>query len=289
MNKMKRYALLLFLVLFLLTGCVSARQEAKIIDSGQKNEGQILNEDAKRELTGRAEAGESVIVMSKATGKAETVLVDVGSEVKQGQTLLQLDSRELQAGIDAARATVDNANVSYKYALDNEQRARKLKDEGAMSIADYDNGYASVLERAESAVNLAQASLEKAQLAYNDCTITAPLEGTITECNVEAGELVSPQVKAFTIVNLNQIKIELLVNEKKINSLKTGQKCEVTLAALPGQAFSGSITDISDAMNAASKAYPVQITVENPNHLIKDGMFAKVNLSANHKTTGGEE
>lgn len=294
MKKFRNCILFLFLIIVLLSGCASFREEAKTVNSDPKD-GAVQDSNAVKEgeLSGKAEAGESVIVTSKSTGKAAEILVDVGSEVKQGQVLLCLDSRDLAASVDVAKANLENANIAYKYALENEQRAGQLNQEGAMSNADYDNNYASVLERAESAVDLAQANLDKAQIAYNDSTIIAPMDGTVTKANVKVGELVSPQTQAFTIVNLNEVKIDLFVNEKKINSLKVGQSYKVDLAAIPEQTFSGVVTDISEAKDTTSKAYPVRITVENPNHLIKDGMFARVYLSSADSDKisrpGGEE
>lgn len=296
MNKFRSCILFLFLMVFLLSGCASFREEAKTVGSEQKNSDEVVqgsNVAKEGELSGKAEAGESVMVMSKSTGKAAEILVDVGSEVKKGQVLLRLDSRDLAASVDVAKANLENANIAYKYALENEQRARQLNQEGAMSNADYDNNYASVLERAGSTVNLAQANLDKAQIAYDDSTVIAPMDGTVTKANVKVGELVSPQTQAFTLVNLNKVKIDLFVNEKKINSLKVGQSYKVDLAAIPDQTFSGIVTDISEAKDTASKAYPVRITVENPNHLIKDGMFARVYLSSADSDEisrpGGEE
>lgn len=295
MNRFKSSILLLFIMIYLLSGCASFRQEAKIVGSEQANSDEIAQdkEPEKDELSGRAEAGESVTVMSKSTGKVTEVLADVGSEVKKGQVLLCLDSRDLAASIDVAKANLENANIAYKYALENQQRAKQLNLEGAMSNAEYDNTYASVLERAQSAVNLAQANLEKAQIAYDDSTIVAPMDGTITEVNVEVGELVSPQIKTLTIVNLNEIKVNILVNEKKINSLKVGESFSVAFTAIPDQIFSGKITDISEARDSASKAYPVRVIVDNPNHLIKDGMFARMYLSSidgnEIKKPGGEK
>lgn len=294
MNRFKSCILLLFIMIYLLSGCASFRQEAKIVGSEQANSDEIVQdkESEKDELSGRAEAGESVTVMSKSTGKVTEVLADVGSEVKKGQVLFCLDSRDLAASIDVAKANLENANIAYKYALENQQRAKQLNSEGAMSNAEYDNTYASVLERAQSAVNLAQANLEKAQIAYDDSTIVAPMDGTVTEVNVEVGELVSPQIKTLTIVNLNEIKVNILVNEKKINSLKVGESFSVAFSAIPDQTFSGKITDISEARDSASKAYPVRVIVDNPNHLIKDGMFARIYLSSmdgnDIKKPGGE-
>jgi cobalt-zinc-cadmium efflux system membrane fusion protein len=70
----------------------------------------------------------------------------------------------------------------------------------------------------------------------------------------------------------------IYVSEKQINSIQLGQTFKVEIPAIPGQTFSGKVTNISGAMDATAKAFPVKITVENPKHLIKAGMFAKVYL-----------
>lgn len=280
MKKYKVCIVLIIIFTFLLSGCTLFRQEAKIVDDKQESaSAQQGGADEKGAWSGRAEAGDSVNVVSKTTGKVAEVSVDVGTEVKKGQVLLRLDAGDLAASVESAQASLDTANVAYKYALENQKRAVALQAQGAMSLADYQNNYESVLEKAKSTVDLAQANLDKAQIAYQDSIIVSPIDGTVTKSNMEVGELVNPQTTAFTIVNLDQIKIQILVNENTVNSLKVGQNYKVSLTAIPDQVFSGTVSDISEAMDTASKAYPIRITVDNPQHLVKDGMFAKVYLS----------
>ncbi|MBN7771805.1 efflux RND transporter periplasmic adaptor subunit [Clostridium aminobutyricum] len=296
MNKCRIYIVLMIVIVFLLSGCTLFRQEAKIVDDKSDTEKVTAQQgsiDEKDALSGRAEAGEAVSVVSKTAGKVAAVLADIGSEVKKGQVLLRLDARDLEASVESAKASLESANVAYKYALENQQRAVTLKAQGAMSLADYQNNYESVLEKAQSTVDLARANLDKAEIAYQDSIIVAPMDGTVTKSTVEVGELVNSQTPAFTIVNLDQVKIQILVNENKINSLRVGQTYQVKLSAIPEETFVGKITDISEAMDTDSKAYPVRITVENPQHLIKDGMFAKVYLSessdSSTQNSGGQQ
>jgi len=258
-----------------LSGCGS-RPEAKLTSSAPAKA--AVTAITEPTVSGRAEAAQSVKVVSKQAGKVAEVYVDMGSAVKQGQLILQLDARDLQASVDSARASLDSAKITYKYALANQQRAAKLKNSGALSQADYDNNYQGVLERAEAAVNLAQATLDKAVISYEDSMVKAPISGTVTVLNVKSGEYISPQNPAVTIINLDEVQIKLYVNENKINDLKTGQTYKVSVPAIPGQTFQGKITNISGAADTASKAYPVKLTIQNPRHLIKDGMYSCVSL-----------
>lgn len=273
MIKQQRLIWLLCLLL-VISGCGS-RPEAKLAPSQPGAKPAAASNSA---MNGRAEAAQNVKAVSKLAGKVAAVTVDIGSEVKRGQVLFQLDARDLKASVDAARASLETAQIAYKYALTNQQRAQSLQASGAMSQADYDNNYVSALERSKAAVDLAQANLDKAQVSYTDCTITAPISGTVTTVNVKAGEYVSPQNTAVSIINLDQVQIKLFVDENRVNRLRPKQLCTVNVPAIPGQSFQGEITNISGAEDAVAKAYPVKVTVKNPLHIIKDGMFASVQL-----------
>lgn len=274
MSKMKSITWLFCLLVFL-SGCGS-RPEAKLTSSPLDNEKAPTVKEST--VSGRAEAAQTVKVVSKLSGKVAAVFVDMGSEVKKGQVVLQLDARDLKAGVDAYRAALDSAQITYKYALDNQQRAEPLKNAGALSQAEYDNSYVGALERSKAAVDLAQANLDKAVIAYEDSTVTAPISGTVTAANIKTGEYISAQNTAVTIINLDKVQIKLFINENKINAVKLGQTYKVELPAIPNKSFQGTVTNISGAVDTASKAYPVKITIDNPQHLIKDGMYACVYL-----------
>jgi cobalt-zinc-cadmium efflux system membrane fusion protein len=275
MIKHKMTGLILCLLVVLFTGCGAQREEAKTVSTLNSTEAAISQENSQ---SGKAEASDTVKVVSKLSGKTSAVNVDVGSEVTAGQTLLQLDARDLAAAVDVARANLDSSQITYQTAMDNEERAKMLLENGAIGPVDYENNYKAVLERAKASVDLAQANLDKAQIAYSDCTVTAPISGVVTEVNVKAGELVSAQSPFVVIVNLDEVKVKLYINEKIINSLTVGQSCRVELPAIPDQSFEGTIISISDKMSDSSKGYLVNITVKNPEHVIKDGMHVEVDL-----------
>ena len=275
MSKLNMNIWLLCLLVVLFTGCGAQREEAKIVSSSNGAESAVSQENNQ---SGKAEASETVKVVSKLSGKASVVNVDIGSEVTAGQPLMQLDARDLAASVDVAKANLDTAQIAYRTAQDNEQRAKMLLDNGAIGSADYENNYKAVLERAKASVDLAQANLDRSEIAYSDSTVTAPISGVVSEVNVKAGELASSQSPCVVIVNLDEMKVKVYVNEKKINSLVVGQSCKVELSAIPDKSFEGAITSISDKMNDSSKGYLVNIAVKNPDHLIKDGMHVEVNL-----------
>ena len=272
MNKRKRTALLLLATILLLSFCSCGRKEAKLVSTEETTASASEQDDA---LSGRAEAGKSVAVVSKLSGTVAEVFVDAGADVEKGQALFCLDARDLSANVDAAKASLNNAQIVYDAARDDEARAKEIQINGALSLVAYQNTV-TALDRAKASVDLAQATLDKALISYGDTTISSPISGTVSELNVKAGELVSPQIKAVTIIDLDTMTIKLYVNEKKINSFEVGKVCKVSVPAASDQSFEGTVMNISGAMDASSKGYLVEISVGNPEHLIKDGMFASI-------------
>ena len=274
MSKFKISILLFCLSAVILSGC-AMREEAKAVSGSQNADSGTVQEGS---FSGRAEASETVNVVSKQSGKVTAINVDIGSDVAEGAILFQLDARDLSANIDVARASLDSAKIAYETALDNQKRAETLQINGAIGYAEYENNYLNVLKRSEAAVALAQANLEKAQIAYDDSIVSAPISGTITEVNIKVGEMASSQSPCVVLSNLDEVKIQLYVSEMKINSLEVGQSYQVEFSAITDKSFAGKISSVSAAMDESSKGYLVNVTVRNPDHLIKDGMFAKVNL-----------
>ena len=275
MKKRKINILMISLLIVILLGGCTLREEAKTVSA---EEDQDSYTDQESTFSGRAEASETVALVSKLSGKVVEINADIGSNVEKGQKLLHLDARELSACVDAARANLDNAKIAYQTALDNQKRAETLLENGAIGSADYENNYFNVLKRTEAAVDLARANLDKTVIAFEDSTIAAPIRGTVTEVNVATGEMVSIQSPCIVLINLDEINIKLYASEKKINSLQVGQSYKVEFSAIPGKSFEGQISSISGAMDEVSKGYQVNLVVKNPEHEIKDGMFARVYL-----------
>ncbi len=272
MNDRKRTALLLLSAILLLSFCSCGRKEAKLISAEETTALASEQDDA---LSGRAEAGKSVEVVSKLSGTVSEVFDEAGADVEKGQSLFCLDARDLSANVDAAKASLNNAQIVYAAAKDDEARAKELQTNGALSLVAYENT-ANALDRAKASADLAQAALDKASISYGDSKISSPISGTVSELDVKAGELVSPQIKAVRIIDLDTMTIKLYVKEKKINSFEVGKVCKVSVPAASDKNFEGTVINMSGAMDASSKGYLVEISVGNPDHLIKDGMFASI-------------
>jgi len=241
-------------------------------------------------FSGKLEPLESANVISKITGRVGAVQVEIGSQVKAGATLVILDAQELaaavsqaQAAVEVARSNLQNAQLDYETAQANYERNKTLLEEKILSPSDFDNKFAMPLKKAEqqaqhgapSQLQQALAALELAQANYQNSIISAPFNGLVTAKNISPGELATTSLTLVTLVNIDKVVAQFAVDENYINLLKTGDQLPVRVGAVSNQPFTGVITNISPAASANTKGFTVRIQVDNPDHLLKPGMFAE--------------
>lgn len=258
-------------------------------------------------LSGKVGAGAEVSLAPKIAGKVGAVYVNVGSPVRAGQVVLRLDAPELAAGVRQAAAGVRQAEAAlvlaesnlrqaqmdYEVAAANWERAKVLLEHEALAEAEfqakYELPYKAAKERAEklapaqvrqaeAGVCQAEAALALAKANLANSVLTSPLDGFVTVRNVDPGEMASPTMPILTIVNIDKVAVEAGVSEWQVNRLKMGQKVKVFIAAAQAEPFEGIISNLSPAADPRTKNYTVKVEIPNPQHLIKPGMFAEIDL-----------
>lgn len=264
---------------------------------------------------GKLEALESANLVSKISGKVAKITVDVGSKVKAGDLLLSLDADELAAQVQMAEADLKKARSSDLPSLQNQARSRltareatyhnaeieynrtkTLMDDGAVSQQVFDKANKDYLlaksEYEEANKNLEivnngtvpdtigalQAKLALARANYANSRITAPISGVVTARNINPGELAGTSQPVLSMVNLDKVVLRVDVGENLINTLKEGSQVDVKVPAVSASSYQGAITNVALAANPVTKAYQVKIQIDNPNHILKPGMFAQADL-----------
>jgi len=217
-----------------------------------------------------------VTIIPKIAGVVETVEVAVGDTVKENQVLFTLQTKELRAQLAQAQAAYKMSKSAYDDAVRTYERMKTLYDEGAISL--------SQLEQAQLGVNAsstesAAAAVQLLQLQLDNAVIKSPIDGIVASLNVTVGEIASQQVASAVVVNIDKVKLDAEVSEANVNKVTPGQEVKVVVAAAGTEAFSGVITTVAPAASALSKAYPVTITIDNPERLLKSGMFAEADIS----------
>ncbi|MPM56710.1 hypothetical protein SDC9_103524 [bioreactor metagenome] len=129
---------------------------------------------------------------------------------------------------------------------------------------------------AEARVASIQATLDMAKL-------TSPFNGTITEINSLAGDLVNAGTVSFRIDNINQLLVDVNVQEVDINSIKPGQTALLTFDAIPNKEYSGKVTEVARVGNTVNGVVNFKVTLQllNPDDQVLPGMTAAVNITIN--------
>lgn len=137
---------------------------------------------------------------------------------------------------------------------------------------------------------LALVDRDIAGMKFELAEVTSPVEGIIGWIFLDEGAGVSPPspspemgTEIFRIVNMDQVKVVINVIEKELPRIRRGQAAEVQVDAYPNKSFSGKVSLVSPVLDPMARTGQVEITLANPKHLLKPGMFAEVKIIENIK------
>lgn len=258
------------------TAVAPARESTLAVLSTQVKTGSLVETVA---LSGTLEALNSANVVAKSSGKVGGIMVELGTPVSAGQTMIALESDDLAATVASSQASVERAQITLALAEKQFERGQSLFKSGALSQADFDNNYQGTLDKARVDLKSAQATLTQSQIRYNDSFIKSPLTGVVTAKNINVGELAGTSSPLVTVVNLDKLVVTVNVNENQVNRLQVGQEVAVKVSAVSETPLQGTISNIALAANASSKIFPIKVQIDNQNHVLKPGMFAEASFT----------
>jgi HlyD family secretion protein len=131
----------------------------------------------------------------------------------------------------------------------------------------------------QAQVSQSKAALDLASIRLSYTRITSPIDGTISERTLDAGDLAVPSKNLVTIVQMDTVKVMVYVPENQIRFMRPGLQAQLTVAAYPEQVFHGTIDTVSPTLNPTTRMFSVEIKVINKDRLLRPGMFAAVSLS----------
>ncbi|MFA9452756.1 MAG: efflux RND transporter periplasmic adaptor subunit [Candidatus Aminicenantaceae bacterium] len=190
--------------------------------------------------------GSEVKVGSRVSGIVSRLHVKTGDRVTKGQLLAELDPTELQAQLNQAEATLNNARAQQEYARLDVERKRTLFQEDLVSQNELDRSERTY-EVAASSVQQAVANLDYARIQVRYATINAPISGVVASVTTQEGETVAASFSAptfVTIIDLDRLEVWAYVDETDIGRTKVGQKAIFGVETYSGTNFEGTVTTI---------------------------------------------
>jgi len=226
---------------------------------------------------------EEVSIYPRVTGYIKTILVDIGSVVKQGQVLMEIEAPDVEQNSLAAQERYNKAQASYRASRDNYSRLlNTAQTEGAVSPNDLQAAQSqmqsdSALSNSEKAIWMAMESLK------DYLTVKAPFDGVITQRNIHPGALITPggESSMKPLLELQQVstlRLQVKVPEAFATQLEDRQPVSFSVDALPGKEFSGTISRQAYSLDEKYRSESFEIDVPNPDRTFMPGMYAEVQL-----------
>jgi HlyD family secretion protein len=293
-HKLKRFISLALVLLFvaLIGGCgkKTVTQEEEVLVPVEIAKTQLADLTHTLNTTGEIIPFAEVAVAPKVSGRVAAIHVKVGDRVSRGQVLLELDATEArnaktmaEAGVGVARANLNKAKQGLADAELDYNRTKALYDSQAVAKAQFEQAE-SMLNNARIGVELAgeqlkqaEATLQNAEETYNNFTVTSPLSGLVATVNIENGELAGPQATALTVVELATVKVKVNLSENAVVSIKKGAEVPVTINSL-NKTLTGTVASVAPKADPATRAFPVEIHLNNKDGDLKAGMVAVLDL-----------
>lgn len=207
-------------------------------------------------LIGRVEPSDVVYIIPKIGGEVTEVLVKAGDVVTEGQLLCRIDTKQ----VDSARLNLDAAEIALNDAKTNLARMKVLYESGDIA--------AQAFEQVQSGVKSAQIQYDGAKLAYDMqveySNITAPIAGVVESVDMEVHDLVSQQNLICVISGEGSKAVSFAVTERVANGLAEGNQIRIEKN---GSDYTGTITQISSMVDAATGLFKVKAAVEDGDSL----------------------
>jgi membrane fusion protein, multidrug efflux system len=230
-------------------------------------------------------------IKSEYTGIVNQVYVTEWQQVKKGDALAKLDTREgdimlrkAQAGVDVIKASLAQAQVEANKANREYERLANLNEVGLVTQQNFDDAKTAKeavearIEAIKAQIEASQEEVQHAKTRLSKAVIYAPMDGIVALRSVNVGDLVgevgSPKIM-FRIVDNRMLDLTCSVPSWEIEKLKLGQELDFWTDAIPGQTFNGVINFINPAVNEADRSVKIIAEVKNDPSVLKGGLFVK--------------
>lgn len=269
---MSRKVLYILLVAMMLAGC-DIRPKEHFAQMPIPVQVQVMTQTSSvfsRTYVGDIEESGKVPLSMPMGGRVVAVHCHMGQQVQAGQLLVKIDSTRAYEIYQSALAALNQAEDGY-------HRAQLVFAEGGITE--------QRMVEINTQLTQARALAKVAKQSLEDCSLVAPVDGTIGQCNVQVGQQVLPNVTLVTILDMKGYNVIFSVPEKEVAQLNIGDKGWVEIAAVDAQSVPIRIVEKSPVASRIARTYQVKACLEQVPQQVMPNMIAKVRLFS-QQTTG---
>jgi membrane fusion protein (multidrug efflux system) len=220
---------------------------------------------------GSISAVQGAVVSTELGGIVSEVKFQNGGVAKKGDVLISLDTSSEEAQLRSAEADLE-------LAQSNLQRARDLANRKVISKSE--------LDAAESAFSQKKATVDNMRSMVGKKEVRAPFDGQLGIRQVNVGQMINAGQQVVALTSLDPVYVDFALPQQELSKLSNGSEVHVHTDAVGGREFTGKLTAINSMVDAVTRNVSLQATLQNPDHVLRPGMFAKVDvvLPEKHKT-----
>jgi membrane fusion protein (multidrug efflux system) len=226
----------------------------------------VKEEDWAPRLTavGSVSAVEGAVVSTELGGTVSEIRFENGAQARKGDVLLKLDVSQEEALLRSAEAEAELARSDL-------ERSRDLAAKKVISKAESD--------AAQSKFNRLNAVVDQMRSSIAKKTVVAPFDGQLGIRQVNVGQMINAGQQVVALTSLNPVYVDFALPEQNLSKLAKDLEVIVRADALPGHEFKGKLTAINSMVDPVTRNVPLQATLENSDHVLRPGMFAKVEVT----------
>jgi len=237
----------------------------KMMPSVTVTSASVKEEDWAPRLTavGSVSAVQGAVVSAELAGTVSEISFENGAEAKKGDVLLKLDTSQEEALLRSSEAEAQLARTDL-------ERARDLAMKKVVSSAELDSAQ-SKFTRLNAVVDQMRSNIAKK-------SVIAPFDGQLGIRQVNVGQTINAGQQVVALTSLDSVYVDFALPEQNLAKLTKGLEVQVRVDAIPGREFKGKLTAINSMLDPVTRNVPLQATLENPDHALHPGMFAKVDV-----------
>lgn len=213
----------------------------------------------------------------KVSGKVVARLVEVGSHVTPGQTLLRLDPQDAMLSATSAEAETEAARIRLAQSRVDLERGERLIRDNIISKSAFDQ-YKLTHDTAISQLRSAQAQQQISQNQRAYTVLTADRAGVVTSIDVEVGHVVAAGQQVLTVAADGDREVLVSVPESRVDELRSAKSMTVTTWANPQRPYVAALRELAPDTDKATRTYSARLTIRKPDAAIRLGMTASVQI-----------
>jgi RND family efflux transporter MFP subunit len=234
-------------------------------------------------LPANVQAFKDAPIYARTNGYLKRWYVDIGTRVKDGQLLAEIDTPEVDQQLHQALADLATAEANLRLSEITATRYQGLLKTDSVSQQDADNAAGDYAAK-KAIVQSGQANVRRLEDTQSFQKIYAPFDGVITARNTDIGQLIDsgssagPKSELFHIAAPGKLRVYVNVPQIYSRSAKVGLKADLVLAEFPDRHFEGTLVRTADAIDTATRTLLVEIEVNNPTGELLSGAYAEIHL-----------